>query len=97
VTEAGLFIGLGVGRFLYLRKRQQRTLKAVVPVQVQIAAALVIRRVLKHWGLLLLFESDPVSSREKEQRKTYPVLEEKKNIPCVFVQLPLCIFQQCLR
>lgn len=39
----------------------------------EIAPVLVIRRAVKHWGLLLLFESDPVSSREKEQRKTQPV------------------------
>lgn len=62
-----------------LKKKRQRNLKAVVPVQVHIVAVseivpvLLIRRVLKCWGLLLLFESDPVSSREKEQRKTYPV------------------------
>lgn len=56
-----------------------RTLKAVVFVEVQIvavselAAVLVIRRVVKHWGLLLLWESDLENSREKEQRKTRPV------------------------
>lgn len=61
-------------------------MKAVVPVQVQtvavseIAPVPVIRRVLRHWGLLLLLESGLVSSREKGA---------KKNIPCVFVQLPL--------
>lgn len=48
-------------------------------VQVQIVAVselapvLVLRRVVKHWGLLLLWESDEENSREKEQRKTHPM------------------------
>lgn len=62
-----------------LRKRRGRGLKAVVPVQVQVVVVsqltpvLLIRRALKHWGLLLVSRSDAVSSREKEQRKTHPV------------------------
>lgn len=39
----------------------------------ELAPVLVIRRVVKHWGLLLLWESDLENSREKEQRKTHPV------------------------
>lgn len=60
-----------------LKKKRCRSLKAVVPVQVQVVAVshftsvLLIRRALKHWGLLLIFRSDAVSSREKEQRKTH--------------------------
>jgi len=69
-------------------------LKAVLPVQIQIVAVSEIapvpvsRRELKHRGLLLLLESDPVSSREKGA---------KKNIPSAFVQSLLCMFQQSLR
>lgn len=53
-------------------EKRWRTLTALVPVQVQIVAVselapvLVIRRVVKHWGLLLLWESDLENSREKE-------------------------------
>lgn len=60
-------------------EKRWRTLKAVVPVQVQIVAVselapvLFIRRAVKHWGLLLLWESGLENSREMEQRKTHPV------------------------
>lgn len=73
------FFCFGVHSFWRNLEETWRTLKAVVPVQVQIvavselAAVLVIRRVVKHWRLLLLWESDLENSREKEQRKTHPV------------------------
>lgn len=69
-------------------------MKAVLPVQIQIVAVSETASVpacwreLKHRGLLLLLESDPVSSREKGA---------KKNILSFFVQLLFCMFQQSLR
>lgn len=69
------FVGVLIVSSETYEEKRWRTLKAIVPVQVQIVAVselapvLVLRRMVKHWGLLLLWESDQKNSREKNKEK----------------------------